>query len=79
MKNEENEFHDTQVLSNIGDVKHQNDLYEKPDPGDKKLASNPSTCHALVPPVGIGLFFITAGPMTRLSAWGEDDSVGHVL
>jgi hypothetical protein len=28
---------------------------------------------------GGGLLFITAGPITKLFAWGEGDSGGHVL
>ena len=33
-------------------------------------------CHAV--PVGC-VCFITAGPITKLCAWGEEESGGHVL
>jgi hypothetical protein len=30
-------------------------------------------------PVWMSVCFITAGPITKLCAWGEEESGGHVL
>jgi len=32
-----------------------------------------------VPPLLLRCVFITAGPITKLCAWGEEESGGHVL
>jgi hypothetical protein len=44
---------------------------------DMFITAGPITLHTYI--LDVCVCFITAGPITKLCAWGEEESGGHVL